>query len=76
MQSAGNFAISSFQRDCSHGCGAPSPARASMFRDGLGYRDLGAHHFDRHEQRKTISRLVRRLEDLGVQVEIRAAAQR
>lgn len=45
-----------------------------MLRDGVDYRDLGAHHFDRHDKRKSINRLVRRLQDLGCQVEVKQAA--
>ena len=45
-----------------------------MLRDDLPYEDLGASHFDRHDKRKTISRLMRRLQDLGCEVEIKHAA--
>ncbi len=45
-----------------------------ILRDGVDYRDLGPDHFDRIDRRKTIRRLVRRLEDLGCQVEITAHA--
>jgi transposase len=45
-----------------------------MIRDGVDYRDLGASHFDRLDQKKTISRLVRRLEELGCAVELKPAA--
>lgn len=41
-----------------------------MLRDGVEYCDLGAAHFDRHDKTKTISRLVRRLRDLGCGVEL------
>lgn len=44
-----------------------------MLRDSVEYRDLGAHHFDRHDKRKSIGRLVRRLRDLGCDVEIKQA---
>jgi transposase len=55
---------------------AASMLNASYFilRDHVDYRDLGPHHFDRFDRRKTIRRLVRRLEDLGCQVEISAHA--
>jgi transposase len=43
-------------------------------RDDVDYQDLGSDHFDRFDRRKTIRRLVRRLEDLGCQVEINAHA--
>lgn len=45
-----------------------------MLRDGIEYRDLGATHFDRRDKTKTIRRLVRRLSDLGCEVEVRHAA--
>ncbi len=38
------------------------------------YRDLGADHFDRHDPAKLAKRLVRRLNDLGFEVDIRNAA--
>lgn len=55
---------------------AASMLNASYFilRDHVDYHDLGSHHFDRFDRRKTIRRLVRRLEDLGCQVEITAHA--
>ena len=45
-----------------------------MLRNGVDYQDLGSVHFDRFDRSKTIGRLVRRLEDLGCQVEITAYA--
>ena len=45
-----------------------------MLRDGVEYRDLGPHHFDHHDKAKTINRLLRRLNDLGCSVEIKAPA--
>lgn len=45
-----------------------------MIRDGLEYEDLGADHFDRRDKSKLAKRLIRRLEDLGLQVQVRAAA--
>ena len=45
-----------------------------MLRDGVAYRDLGGQHFDRRDKTKTIHRLVRRLTELGCQVEVRAHA--
>jgi transposase len=55
---------------------AASMLNAAYFilRDHVDYHDLGSHHFDRFDRRKTIRRLVRRLEDLGCQVEITAHA--
>jgi transposase len=45
-----------------------------ILRDGVEYKDLGANHFDRHDTGKTIGRLVRRLQDLGCEVDIKRAA--
>lgn len=42
-----------------------------MLRDGVEFRDLGPQHFDRRDQVKTINRLVKRLTDLGCDVEVR-----
>jgi hypothetical protein len=42
-----------------------------MPRDGSEYRDLGADHSNRRDRFKVISRLVRRLTDLGCQVEFK-----
>ena len=44
-----------------------------MLRDGADYRDLGADHFDRRDKAKLANRLIARLHDLGVHVEVRAA---
>jgi transposase len=45
-----------------------------MLRDGVAYRDLGATHFDRRDKTKTIRRLVKRLADLGCEVEVHGHA--
>jgi transposase len=45
-----------------------------MLRDGVEYRDLGHDYFDRLDKTKAISRLVRRLGQLGCEVEIKHAA--
>lgn len=45
-----------------------------MLRDGVEYKDLGPDHFERHDRAKTISRLVRRLKDLGCEFDLRTAA--
>jgi transposase len=45
-----------------------------MLRDGVDYRDLGHDHFDRRDKTKAIRRLVRRLNDLGCEVEVKSAA--
>jgi transposase len=41
-----------------------------MLRDGVEYEDLGPDHFDRRDRTKVIHRLVRRLRDLGCDVQI------
>jgi len=45
-----------------------------MLRDGVPYRDLGAEHFVRHDKAKNIGCLVRRLRDLGCEVDVTHAA--
>ena len=40
-----------------------------MLRDGVEYEDLGPDHFDRHDKTKTIHRLLKRLADLGCNIE-------
>jgi transposase len=45
-----------------------------MLRDGVEYRDLGHDYFDHLDKTKTVSRLLRRLGELGVDVEVKAAA--
>lgn len=45
-----------------------------MIRDGVVYRDLGPTHFETRNKEKTTKRLLRRLEELGVHVDVRAAA--
>jgi transposase len=45
-----------------------------MLRNGVSYRDLGADHFARRDRAKTIGRLVRRLRDLGCEVDVKHAA--
>lgn len=44
-----------------------------MLRAGADYRDLGADHFDRRDKTKLAKRLIARLHDLGLTVEVRAA---
>jgi transposase len=55
---------------------APSMLTATyyMLRDGVEYRDLGVDHFDRRDREKVIARLVRRLSNLGCEVELKQAA--
>lgn len=44
-----------------------------MLRDDADYHDLGADHFDRRDKTKLAKRLIARLHDLGLTVEVRAA---
>ena len=41
-----------------------------MLKNGLEYKDLGAGHFARRDRNKMIQRLVRRINDLGCQVQL------
>lgn len=43
-----------------------------MLKNGVEYRDLGAHHFSRRDRSKAIHRLVRRLNDLGCEIQVTA----
>jgi transposase len=45
-----------------------------MLKNGVPYQDLGADHFSRRDHAKIVLRLVRRLNDLGCQVQITAQA--
>jgi transposase len=45
-----------------------------MLRDSVEYRDLGPNHFEHRDQSKAVARLLRRLQDLGCQVELKQAA--
>ncbi len=44
-----------------------------MLRDDVDYRDLGTDYFDRLDRTHAAERLVRRLQNLGFQVEVKAA---
>jgi len=44
-----------------------------MLRDGIAYRDLGGRYFTDRDKRETTKRLLRRLRNLGVVVEVKAA---
>ena len=44
-----------------------------MLRDGADYRDLGGDHFDRRDKARLAKRLIARLHDLGLTVDVRAA---
>jgi transposase len=44
-----------------------------ILRDGVGYRDLGAQYFDRHDTQRAAARLTKRLEALGFTVQLTAA---
>jgi transposase len=45
-----------------------------MLRYGVEYQDLGSDHFDRRDRAKIANRLIRRLEELGLQVKVEPAA--
>ena len=45
-----------------------------MLKKGVEYQDLGAQHFTHRDHAKTVLRLVRRLTDLGYQVQVTAQA--
>ena len=45
-----------------------------MLKNGVAYQDLGADHFTRRDKSKAIQRLVRRLNDLGCEVQLAPAA--
>jgi transposase len=45
-----------------------------MLRDGVEFHDLGVQHFAQHDKGRITQRLLRRLRDLGVEVEITNAA--
>ena len=45
-----------------------------MLRNGVPYKDLKAHYFDQRDHSNIVKRLVRRLSDLGVHIELKAAA--
>ena len=45
-----------------------------MLRDGVEYHDLGAGHFDQRDRIKVANRLIRRLEELGLKVQVEAVA--
>jgi transposase len=44
-----------------------------MLRDGVEYHDLGPHHFEQRDKDRVTKRLLQRLRDLGVTVEVTAA---
>jgi transposase len=45
-----------------------------MLHDGVAYNDLTSNYFDSRDRTKIAKRLIRRLSDLGIEVEIKAAA--
>jgi transposase len=45
-----------------------------MLLNGTPYRELGAHHFDRDDRERAAQRLVKRIQSLGYDVDIREAA--
>jgi transposase len=44
-----------------------------MLRDGIEYQDLGSNHFQQRDKEQLAKRLLQRLRDLGVAVEVKAA---
>ena len=44
-----------------------------MLRDGVEYHDLGTHYFEQRDKERLTKRLLQRLRDLGVAVEVKAA---
>jgi transposase len=44
-----------------------------MLRDGVEYHDLGSQYFDQRDKERLAKRLLQRLRDLGVNVEVKAA---
>ena len=44
-----------------------------MLRDGVEYHDLGPHYFAQRDKEQVTKRLLQRLRDLGVVVEVKAA---
>ena len=44
-----------------------------MLRDGVEDHDLGSHHFEQRDKDQLATRLIQRLRDLGVAVEVKAA---
>jgi transposase len=45
-------------------------AAYQMLKNRVPYQDLGADHFTRRDRSKVIRRLIRRLNDLGCQVQL------
>lgn len=45
-----------------------------MLRDGVEFHDLGADYFAHHDKQQIAKRLLRRLHDLGVEVEVKSIA--
>jgi hypothetical protein len=45
-----------------------------ILRDCVEYHDLGVDHFDQRHRTKVANRLIRRLEQLGLKVQVEAAA--
>jgi transposase len=45
-----------------------------MLRDNVDYRDLGPHYLDRLDKTRAVNRLLRRLAELGCEVEVKHAA--
>jgi hypothetical protein len=54
--------------------GTPSALETLELNNEVTYIELGADHFDRRNQTETARRLVKRLESLGLIVDVRFAA--
>ena len=49
-------------------------AACHILKNGTTYQELGADHFERRDKARIASRLIRRLEDLGLSVAVKPAA--
>jgi transposase len=45
-----------------------------ILKNGTTYQELGADHFERRDKARIASRVIRRLEDLGLSVAVKPAA--
>jgi hypothetical protein len=45
-----------------------------MLKNNVPYQDLGADYFDRRDKTKVAKRLIKKLENLGLRVEVSPAA--
>ena len=56
-----------------HGAASMLTAAYFMLRDEKDYHELGGRYLDDRDKHRIIQRLLRRLHDLGVEVEVKAA---